>query len=231
MIKYSLLLYTLIIQKKSWLCPYFEIGCAEICMHLEFCAQRDLRGTSAPACALFYERNILNHSSSLYVSENTRRPSEMSLFQIRFSWVLHCFVWFRVINLNHKTVIFEVPLVTNYHNLNAKYVSIGSQLKQIACCFTAVCWSSVCDLHFNCGIIDGGTFTLFTTYLLQLTTQYDTLGMWHWSTVLLCQNRPSWNCHRLLPQCYWRERLFFWLLLVTYRHLLVKVKTYVIVRS
>lgn len=114
MIKYSLLLYTLIIQKKSWLCPYFEIGCAEICMHLEFCAQRDLRSTSAPACALFYERNILNHSSSLYVSENTRRPSEMSLFQIRFSWVLHCFVWFRVINLNHKTVIFEVPLVTKY---------------------------------------------------------------------------------------------------------------------
>lgn len=116
MIKYSLLLYALIIQKKSWLCPYFEIGCAEICMHLEFCAQRDLRSTSAPACALFYERNILNHSSSLYVSENTRRPSEMSLFQIRFSWVLHCFVWFRVINLNHKTVIFEVPLVTKYRN-------------------------------------------------------------------------------------------------------------------
>lgn len=174
MIKYSLLLYTLIIQKKSWLCPYFEIGCAEICMHLVFCAQRDLRSASAPARTLFYERNILNHWSSLYVSENTRRPSEMSLFQIRFSWVLHCFVWFRVINLNHKTVIFEVPLVTKYRK---KYVYVGSQLKQIACCFTAVCWSSVCDPHFNCGIIDGGTFTLFATYLLQLTTKYDTLGM------------------------------------------------------
>lgn len=45
-----------------------------------------------------------------------KSPSEMSLFQTRFSRVLHCFIWFRVIHWNHKTVIVEVPLVTKYRN-------------------------------------------------------------------------------------------------------------------
>lgn len=113
MIEYSLLLYTLIIQNKSWSCPYFEIGCAEICMHLEICAQRDLRSTSAPAYALFYDRTYWT-IRVLFTSLKT----QVALRNVTFfrSGSAECFIWFRVIHLNHKTVIVEVPLVTKYRN-------------------------------------------------------------------------------------------------------------------
>lgn len=153
-------------------------------------------GNSVALCCIAEHTELFEISLRLW---NYKSPSEMSLFQIRFSGVLRCFILFRVLHLNNETVV-EVPLVTKYRNkYKICFNCLATKTNSLLYCSLLVIST---DPHLKWDIIKGGTFTTY----LQLTTKYDTLGIWRWSTV--CCTLTQQTCYSWLSVFLERAAVF-----------------------